>query len=180
MELKRNLNSTNVCCIKTQVSQINSLCLTSSLIMICIIKNGVYENFCDHIIRMSCIWKFLSIFYFCLVKFLHILQAETEQGVAQAIIRSVIDFKRDPWPIVSDNAKDLVRKMLDPDPKKRLTAQEVLGTSFIPLLMIMLGFSILCFTTKWFSLLFICRTSVVTKCQKGTKCFIGWDCESKA
>uniref|UniRef100_A0A7N0THB6 Calcium-dependent protein kinase n=1 Tax=Kalanchoe fedtschenkoi TaxID=63787 RepID=A0A7N0THB6_KALFE len=52
--------------------------------------------------------------------------AETEQGVAQAIIRSVVDFKRDPWPKVSDNAKDLVRKMLNPDPKSRLTAQEVL------------------------------------------------------
>uniref|UniRef100_A0A7N0UF81 non-specific serine/threonine protein kinase n=1 Tax=Kalanchoe fedtschenkoi TaxID=63787 RepID=A0A7N0UF81_KALFE len=52
--------------------------------------------------------------------------AETEQGVAQAIIRSVVDFKRDPWPKVSDNAKDLVRKMLEPDPKRRLTAQEVL------------------------------------------------------
>ncbi|XP_077210078.1 calcium-dependent protein kinase 20-like [Tasmannia lanceolata] len=52
--------------------------------------------------------------------------AETEQGVAQAIIRSVIDFKRDPWPRVSDNAKDLVKRMLNPDPKRRLTAQEVL------------------------------------------------------
>nr|DAD42375.1 TPA_asm: hypothetical protein HUJ06_000605 [Nelumbo nucifera] len=52
--------------------------------------------------------------------------AETEQGVAQAIIRSVIDFKRDPWPKVSDNAKDLVKRMLDPDPKRRMTAQEVL------------------------------------------------------
>ncbi|MBA0762721.1 hypothetical protein Gotri_012300, partial [Gossypium trilobum] len=44
--------------------------------------------------------------------------AKTEQGVAQAIIRSVIDFKRDPWPKVSDNAKDLVKKMLNPDPKQ--------------------------------------------------------------
>nr|UXX22584.1 calmodulin-domain protein kinase 20 [Hevea brasiliensis] len=52
--------------------------------------------------------------------------AETEQGVAHAIIRSVIDFKRDPWPKVSDNAKDLVKKMLNPDPKLRLTAQQVL------------------------------------------------------
>ncbi|XP_054778476.1 calcium-dependent protein kinase 32 [Prosopis cineraria] len=52
--------------------------------------------------------------------------AETEQGVAQAIIRSVIDFRRDPWPKVSDNAKDLVKKMLDPDPKRRLSAQQVL------------------------------------------------------
>ncbi|TKY53337.1 Calcium-dependent protein kinase 8 [Spatholobus suberectus] len=52
--------------------------------------------------------------------------AETEQGVAQAIIRSAVDFKREPWPKVSDNAKDLVKKMLDRDPKSRLTAQEVL------------------------------------------------------
>ncbi|KAG8370968.1 hypothetical protein BUALT_Bualt13G0038400 [Buddleja alternifolia] len=52
--------------------------------------------------------------------------AETEQGVAQAIIRSVVDFKRDPWPKVSDNAKDLVKKMLEPDPSRRLTAQQVL------------------------------------------------------
>ncbi|XP_010546723.1 PREDICTED: calcium-dependent protein kinase 32-like [Tarenaya hassleriana] len=52
--------------------------------------------------------------------------AETEQGVAQAIIRSVLDFRRDPWPKISQNAKDLVRKMLDPDPKRRLTAHQVL------------------------------------------------------
>ncbi|KAG0494820.1 hypothetical protein HPP92_005814 [Vanilla planifolia] len=52
--------------------------------------------------------------------------AETEQGVAQAIIRSVIDFKRDPWPKVSESAKDLVKKMLDPDSKRRLSAQQVL------------------------------------------------------
>lgn len=47
--------------------------------------------------------------------------------MAQAIIRSVIDFKRDPWPKVSESAKDLVKKMLDPDPRRRLTAQQVLG-----------------------------------------------------
>ncbi|EYU46253.1 hypothetical protein ABFS82_04G059600 [Erythranthe guttata] len=57
--------------------------------------------------------------------------AETEQGVAQAIIRSVIDFKRDPWPKVSDNAKDLVKKMLDPDPSRRLTARQVLEHSWL-------------------------------------------------
>ncbi|CAN1755498.1 Calcium-dependent protein kinase 8 [Linum perenne] len=57
--------------------------------------------------------------------------AETEQGVAQAIIRSVIDFKRDPWPKVSDNAKDLVKKMLNPDPKQRLTAQQVLDHTWL-------------------------------------------------
>lgn len=72
--------------------------------------------------------SFLLCFLGCiLMKYILFFQSETEQGVAQAIIRSVIDFKRDPWPKVSDNAKDLVKKMLDPDPRRRLTAQEVLG-----------------------------------------------------
>ncbi|OIT29799.1 PREDICTED: calcium-dependent protein kinase 13-like [Nicotiana attenuata] len=52
--------------------------------------------------------------------------AESEQGVAQAILRGAIDFKREPWPSVSDSAKNLVRQMLEPDPKLRLTAKEVL------------------------------------------------------
>ncbi|KAH1098246.1 hypothetical protein J1N35_015167, partial [Gossypium stocksii] len=51
---------------------------------------------------------------------------DIEQGVTQVIIHSAIDFKRDPWPKVLDNAKDLVKKMLNPDPKQRLTIQEVL------------------------------------------------------
>lgn len=54
--------------------------------------------------------------------------------MAQAIIRSVVDFKRDPWPKVSDNAKDLIKKMLDPDPSRRLTAQRVLGDTFLAVL----------------------------------------------
>ncbi|KAJ8510328.1 hypothetical protein OPV22_000762 [Ensete ventricosum] len=57
--------------------------------------------------------------------------AESEQGVAQAILRSVIDFKREPWPKVSDSAKDLVRHMLDPDPKQRFTAQQVIDHSWL-------------------------------------------------
>ncbi|KAK4268597.1 hypothetical protein QN277_025226 [Acacia crassicarpa] len=52
--------------------------------------------------------------------------AESEQGVAQAILRGLIDFKREPWPSVSESAKSLVRQMLEPDPKLRLTAKQVL------------------------------------------------------
>ncbi|XP_042491543.1 calcium-dependent protein kinase 13 [Macadamia integrifolia] len=52
--------------------------------------------------------------------------AESEQGVAQAILRGLIDFKRDPWPNISESAKSLVRQMLEPDPKVRLTAKQVL------------------------------------------------------
>lgn len=57
--------------------------------------------------------------------------AETEQGVALSILRGVIDFKREPWPQVSEKAKSLVRQMLEPDPKKRLTAQQVLDHPWI-------------------------------------------------
>ncbi|PNX65403.1 calcium-dependent protein kinase, partial [Trifolium pratense] len=53
--------------------------------------------------------------------------AETEQGITQAIIESVIDFKREPWPNVSAGAKNLVKRMLNPDPKQRLSAEQVLG-----------------------------------------------------
>ncbi|CAL4896465.1 unnamed protein product [Urochloa decumbens] len=57
--------------------------------------------------------------------------AETDEGIAQAIIRSNIDFEREPWSKVSENAKDLVRKMLDPSPYSRLTAQQVLEHPWI-------------------------------------------------
>ncbi|XP_066359065.1 calcium-dependent protein kinase 29-like isoform X2 [Miscanthus floridulus] len=57
--------------------------------------------------------------------------AETDEGIAQAIIRSNLDFQREPWPKVSENAKDLVRKMLDPSPYSRLTVQQVLEHPWI-------------------------------------------------
>uniref|UniRef100_A0A0A9DH90 non-specific serine/threonine protein kinase n=1 Tax=Arundo donax TaxID=35708 RepID=A0A0A9DH90_ARUDO len=52
--------------------------------------------------------------------------AETEQGVARAILRGALDLEREPWPRISDGAKSLVRQMLQMDPKKRPTAQQVL------------------------------------------------------
>lgn len=86
--------------------------------------------------KQSCpdvVSPFIFVFFFCFYKIRFLVCAETEQGVAQAIIRSFIDFKRDPWPKISDNAKDLVKKMLNPDPKLRLTAQQVLGIVFVSL-----------------------------------------------
>ncbi|CAI7869543.1 unnamed protein product, partial [Closterium sp. NIES-54] len=56
---------------------------------------------------------------------------ETEQGVAQAVLRSQVDLKRDPWPKVSDGAKHLVMLMLQPDTSKRPTAQQVLRECFL-------------------------------------------------
>ncbi|KAG4973926.1 hypothetical protein JHK87_030747 [Glycine soja] len=57
--------------------------------------------------------------------------AESEEGIAQAIIRGKVDFTRDPWPKVSDEAKHLVKRMLDPNPFTRITVQEVLDNSWI-------------------------------------------------
>jgi len=52
---------------------------------------------------------------------------ENEQGIFNAILRGHIDFASDPWPSISSSAKDLVKNMLRVDPKKRLSAVEVLS-----------------------------------------------------
>ncbi|KAG5517363.1 hypothetical protein RHGRI_037943 [Rhododendron griersonianum] len=57
--------------------------------------------------------------------------AESEHGIFNAILRGHVDFTSDPWPSISTGAKDLVRKMLNSDPKQRLTAFEVLAHSWI-------------------------------------------------
>ncbi|GMI94661.1 calcium-dependent protein kinase 17 [Hibiscus trionum] len=57
--------------------------------------------------------------------------AESETGIFNAILRGHIDFNSDPWPEISTQAKDVVRKMLNSDPKKRLTASQVLSHPWI-------------------------------------------------
>nr|GMC87390.1 calcium-dependent protein kinase 4 [Ipomoea batatas] len=52
--------------------------------------------------------------------------AETQQGIFDAVLKGFIDFESDPWPLISDSAKDLIRKMLCMQPSERLTAHEVL------------------------------------------------------
>ncbi|XP_042424784.1 calcium-dependent protein kinase 5-like isoform X2 [Zingiber officinale] len=51
---------------------------------------------------------------------------ETQQGIFDAVLKGVIDFDSDPWPMISDSAKDLIRRMLCSPPAERLTAHEVL------------------------------------------------------
>lgn len=52
--------------------------------------------------------------------------AENEQGIFEEVLHGRLDFQSEPWPSISEGAKDLVRRMLVRDPKKRLTAHEVL------------------------------------------------------
>ncbi|KAM3306095.1 calcium-dependent protein kinase 11 [Capsicum chacoense] len=52
--------------------------------------------------------------------------AETDNGIFKQILKGKIDFESEPWPQISDSAKDLVKKMLTRDPRARLTAHQVL------------------------------------------------------
>ncbi|KAE8732683.1 Calcium-dependent protein kinase 1 [Hibiscus syriacus] len=51
---------------------------------------------------------------------------ETEQEIFNEVLNGELDFSTDPWPNISESAKELVRKMLERDTKKRITAHEVL------------------------------------------------------
>ncbi|KAL8505196.1 hypothetical protein ACS0TY_016423 [Phlomoides rotata] len=51
---------------------------------------------------------------------------ESEQGIFEQVLKGELDFVSEPWPSISESAKDLVRRMLLRDPKKRLTAHQVL------------------------------------------------------
>ncbi|RIA05414.1 hypothetical protein BRARA_K00298 [Brassica rapa] len=52
--------------------------------------------------------------------------AETQQGIFDDVLKGYIDFDSDPWPVISNSAKDLIRRMLSSKPAERLTAHEVL------------------------------------------------------
>ncbi|KAL5139509.1 Calcium-dependent protein kinase 11 [Glycine soja] len=52
--------------------------------------------------------------------------AKSESAIFQEILHGEIDFVSDPWPSISESAKDLIKKMLDKDPEKRISAHEVL------------------------------------------------------
>lgn len=68
---------------------------------------------------------FINLHFFCI--------AETEKGIFDAILEGEIDFESKPWPSISTTAKDLIRRMLTQDPKKRITSAEVLGIKPISL-----------------------------------------------
>ncbi|EYU17566.1 hypothetical protein ABFS82_03G074800 [Erythranthe guttata] len=52
--------------------------------------------------------------------------AETEKGIFEEILKGHLDLQTSPWPSISNGAKDLIKKMLTLDQKKRITAAEAL------------------------------------------------------
>lgn len=91
---------------------------------------------------------------------------ENEKGIFDAILQGDIDFASAPWPTISESAKDLVRKMLMQDPKKRITPAQVLGINNFFQLKNNIWFHI------WHSSLFstfLLPENIVYKQEDGTK-----------
>jgi len=57
---------------------------------------------------------------------LFILPSETELGIFRRIINDELQFVSEPWPSISESAKELIKQMLVKDPMKRISAHEVL------------------------------------------------------
>ncbi|KAM7265576.1 hypothetical protein ACFE04_003259 [Oxalis oulophora] len=51
---------------------------------------------------------------------------ESEDDIFEEVLHGSLDLSSDPWPKISESAKDLVRKMLIRNPKKRISAHQVL------------------------------------------------------
>ncbi|KAH9731332.1 CDPK-related kinase 3 [Citrus sinensis] len=66
--------------------------------------------------------------------------ARTESGIFRAVLRSDPNFDDLPWPSVSPEAKDFVKRLLNKDYRKRMTAVQALSKLVVPIL----SFRIVC------------------------------------
>ncbi|KMZ75851.1 Calcium dependent protein kinase 6 [Zostera marina] len=57
--------------------------------------------------------------------------AETQQGIFDAVLKADIDFQSEPWPLISESAKELITRMLCRNSSERFTARQVLAHPWI-------------------------------------------------
>ncbi|KAM7516563.1 hypothetical protein LguiA_006146 [Lonicera macranthoides] len=57
--------------------------------------------------------------------------ARTESGIFRAVLKADPSFEESPWPTLSSEAKDFVKRLLNKDPRKRMTAAQALSHPWI-------------------------------------------------
>ncbi|KAK9286554.1 hypothetical protein L1049_014953 [Liquidambar formosana] len=57
--------------------------------------------------------------------------ARTESGIFRAVLKADPSFDEEPWPALSVEAKDFVKRLLNKDPRKRMTAAQALSHPWI-------------------------------------------------
>ncbi|XP_027105902.1 CDPK-related kinase 5-like [Coffea arabica] len=57
--------------------------------------------------------------------------ARTESGIFRAVLKADPSFDEAPWPSLSSEAKDFVKRLLNKDPRKRMTAAQALSHPWI-------------------------------------------------
>ncbi|XP_024028968.1 CDPK-related protein kinase isoform X2 [Morus notabilis] len=57
--------------------------------------------------------------------------ARTESGIFRAVLKAGPSFDEQPWPSLSLEAKDFVKRLLNKDPRKRMTAAQALSHPWI-------------------------------------------------
>lgn len=57
--------------------------------------------------------------------------ARTESGIFRAVLKADPSFDESPWPSLSSEAKDFVKRLLNKDPRKRMTAAQALSEFFL-------------------------------------------------
>lgn len=68
----------------------------------------------------------LGVILYILLSGLPPFWGDTEDQIFKMVLKGATDFKSEPWPRVSDAAKDCVRRLLEMDAAKRATAEQIL------------------------------------------------------